>query len=189
MDNWARLRKRLKRSFGDFSFVRVYEQHESGEFHIHAVITYAPKDTWTDENKRTDKWHVDDEKKRWRYRGEAYQTLLHHVKELGLGYICDFTPLLNTDALGGVNGIVKYITKYMTKSNILIAYVRRIQTSPKIGSPKKRRAIDDNETWELKRRLNLDDIFIHGEIRDLSRKKLIDFHDFFGGYYPQEIDN
>ena len=184
MKSWPNLRKRLKRAFGKFSYVRVFEQHKSGEFHLHALITYCPRDAFTAQGKRSKAWSKVG--RAWRYRGEGYAELLHHVNELGLGYVCDLTPLLCDEKHGQANGVIAYVTKYMHKQERLMKGVRWVQCDK--GTPKRGRVGDD--VWELCHRVTAETLDYHeGQINDLTRRKIITYDDLVDGSYPPPLDN
>jgi len=49
---WNRLNLRLKRAFGAFYYVRVYELTKKGSFHIHALVSLAVPTRWWKDNAR-----------------------------------------------------------------------------------------------------------------------------------------
>lgn len=186
--NWDRLMKRLRYLWGKKPYVRVLEMHKSGEFHAHLLIMYMPDDA-NDEKK----YHAYGKKnqrgeivKARRYRGIAHKQLKRAAFGSGLGFICDFSPILMTeteDDYHRVNRVVAYITKYLTKgfSEGLPKYTRRIQTSRDIGSPN----FKSRGGYHLINYLYIDDIATHGAIEDVSRKHLVTFGDFLEtDFYP-----
>lgn len=180
--SWDKLLKRLKRSWGSFDYVRVYERHESGEFHAHMLVRYYPDDVAESGAWRT--YGYKDKQGFWRvgkrYRGKAHGALKRASFGVGLGYICDFSPVLvesTEDKEHAINRVVFYITKYMTKTlDNLPKGTRRIQTSRAIGSPKGEG--DGTQDYSVKFYLSIDDVAEHGTIVDLTRKHDVSFDDF-----------
>ena len=192
--NWDRLLKRLRYVWGKFPYVRVYEKHKSGEFHAHMLVRYMPPDSSDERKYRTygkKNQHGEIVKLR-RYRGIAHTQLKRSAFGVGLGFICDFSPILmnNTeDDNHRVNRIVSYITKYLTKgfSDGLPKHTRRIQTSREIGSPKGDKS---GSVLDLVYYLGITDIALHGEIEDVSRGHFVSFDDFWESdtYPPDTIE-
>jgi len=192
--NWDRLMKRLTYSWGKKPYVRVLEMHKSGEFHAHLLIRYMPPDASDGKKYRTygkKNQHGEIVKAR-RYRGIAHIQLKSHAFGVGLGFICDFSPILMTeteDDSHRVNRVVAYITKYLTKgfSAGLPKYTRRIQTSREIGSPK---GDKNGSRLDLVYYLSIHDIGNFGAIEDVSRSHMVTFDDFLESdtYPPDSIE-
>lgn len=183
--NWDKLLKRLKRAWGNFQYVRVYERHKSGEFHAHMLISYLPDDC---ENEA--KYKIIRGKRR--YRGEAHKTLKFASWGVGLGFIVDFSPILHAginDVNHQLNRVVSYVTKYMTKSlQDMPLGTRRVQTSRLIGSVKTESNNDD--VWLARHFIYEGDITILGKIEDVSRKHVVSYDDFLEhDVYPLDNDN
>lgn len=183
--NWDKLMKRLKRIWGNFEYVRVYERHKSKEFHAHMLVSFFPEDG----NELT-KYKLIKGKKR--YRGTAHKQLKYASFEVGLGFIVDFSPIRHDgieDTLHRVNRTVAYITKYMTKDLQDMPHgTRRVQTSRKIGSVKQESNNDD--VWIPRHFIYEKDIEDLGKIEDVSRKHLVTFDDFHDREtYPQDNEN
>jgi hypothetical protein len=118
-DNANKMLQRIKyhNRADDFAYVRVYEQHESGEWHAHYLIT----------------WY------RYRKGDEAYKKIIEtdedlnyantrflkkHMAETGHGWKVDWR-IIRTDydpnrgqtpVVQSALQVVSYVTKYMTKS-------------------------------------------------------------------------
>jgi len=139
-NNFDRFMKRLKRVFGKVQYVRIYEKHEKGAYHLHIIISGL--------SERVE-----------RYKSRAGCTAFRAVRDsrteatwslstwwkktlakCGCGYIADIKQIPTYAA-------VKYVTKYMTKSaqDFEQANLRRIQTSRAIGTPKPERI----EIWAV----------------------------------------
>lgn len=184
--NWDKLMKRLKRSWGAFDYMRVYEQHKSGEFHAHMLISYTPPDALDKEawasvvNPKTGKAST-------MYRGIAHAEMVTHCLEVGLGYIVDFKPLLDMRSMSfseNVGLTVLYVSKYLGKNlQNLPKGTRRIQTSQGIGRPKTEN--DEQYQWKVRSHITSNDILEHGAILDLSTKHIITTDDFLVvDHYP-----
>jgi hypothetical protein len=180
--NWDKLLKRLKRQWGEFQYVRVYERHKSGEFHAHMLVSYYPSDSELKTSYRAIKGIE-------RYRGSAHKELKRHSWESGLGFIVDFSPIRHGDIEDykhKTNRIVAYVTKYMTKGlGDLPHGTRRVQTSRLIGTNKD---MENNDVWILRHFIYETDIDDMGKILDVSRKYDVTYDDFERApVYP--IDN
>lgn len=136
---WDTLMKRMKRKYGQFEYIRVYEQHKDGSFHIHAIANF----------------HFDDIKKRKPKNGKNVnysKWLAKTAKDLLIGYYTHADNIPET-AHGGY--VASYVTKYMTKmAGEFIDYlgrVRRIQ--PSQGFPKLPK---NGEKWQFKAHWDID---------------------------------
>lgn len=140
-NNLDRLFKRVRRVWGKIEYVRVYETHEKGAFHVHLVISglsarvvrkmarngqihYKPGDTAT----KKGSWGV----QTWFRR---------NCREIGMGYMVHCVQLDTTAKT--VNYVCKYLTK--TAQDFVMKGLRRVQTSQGIGSPNKR----GDGTWTV----------------------------------------
>ena len=120
---WDRLVKRLKRKYGKFQYVRVYEKHQSGRYHLHAIASF----------------HFEDIVTRNRGKPTAYTdspTLRKMARSLGLGYMTSADDL--NAAIASVGYVTKYMTKMFARDREAWGRIRRIQTSQDIHytSPK-----------------------------------------------------
>lgn len=139
--NLDRLFKRVRRVWGKIEYVRVYETHKKGAFHVHIVISglsqrvvrrvarnrqihYKP--CGSEGGKGT--WGV----QTWFKR---------NCREIGMGF------MVHCVALDGTAKTVNYITKYLTKNaqNFYVKGLRQVQTTTGIGSPNKR----GDGTWRV----------------------------------------
>lgn len=178
MASGDRFFKRLRRAFGNFDYVRVYEKHASGAFHMHILARISPADiaearVWKTFGKKQKDGTI---AKRRRYRGVGHIALKKAAFGVGLGYICDFSPIAVTDADDdnhAVNTVVYYITKYLTKSlqADFAKGTRRVQASQKFKVDAVR--ISDDSVWKLVKQVYYTDVLELGDVRDLSRKRLI----------------
>jgi len=182
--NWDKLIKRLKREYGNFSYVRVLEQHQSGVLHIHLLSSFHHTDL-----------HVGIGKK-----GASYSyspSFKRHLTETGFGFITNSQNILDEHGESANAGlVVGYITKYMTKQSDAFAQavagkrVRRVLTSRDIGSPKQ---VESEEQWFLRDGVYLFEVLIdesYGRIWvDLNTGAIITLDDFPNGdIYPEGLE-
>jgi hypothetical protein len=182
--NFDRLMKRLKRQWGEFQYVRIYECHKSGKFHAHLLISYQPSDSL---EKLV--WRGIKPRKNRVYRGADYKIFKAHLVACGFGYQCDLTPIINFEEMMPVapHVAVGYVTKYLTKNmDNLPKGTRRIQTSRRIGYPKVEN--EDDLVWQMRSAIYEEDVARYGSILDLTTGNLITFDDFIvaGAVYPRD---
>lgn len=171
--NWDRFMKYMKRKYGKFQYVRVFETHESGCLHIHFLASFhVPKEDYRTANVGT--------KEEYGYSSDLKDAIflvynfgkMHSVQNLPEN---DFART------------VGYVTKYMTKEDDFVSKylsttrVRRIQSSQGIGAVPKSKG---EYEWTI----------VHGVSRweneevgtfDLNRKIVIKEENFEGGaWYP-----
>lgn len=185
--SWDKLMKRLRRAFGSFEYVRIYEQHRSGEFHVHMLISHVPCDV-RDESawkfartKRGEKWSMVR-----RYRGVGYQKLRDASMGVGLGEVTDFSPLVgDSGAFFDVIHVVRYVTKYMTKNVANMPKgTRRIQCSSRIGGLRN----EGNPNWIVRDSVGWATV-ANSDVYDLDTKKRVTMDDLGDhGYYPTPLD-
>lgn len=133
--------KRIKRIWGKIEYVRVYEIHEKGAYHAHAIIMglspfVAVKENRSGVNGFTP---ADDRSVRtWAVRTWFKKT----ARACKMGYMVD------VQRVSGVQKVVNYVVKYITKEtqDYHIKNVRRIQASAGIGSPSPR---DTGKGWNV----------------------------------------
>jgi len=201
--NWDKLLKRLKRAWGNFEYMRVYEKHASKNdkhgkpqkprFHGHMLIRFTPPDKELASAYQTYGYALKDGTwaKGKRYRGIAHRQLKNACFGSGLGYIVDLSPITvkgTENDEHAINLVVFYITKYLTKNlSGLPKGTRRIQTSRAIGRPK---SGGDGGDYKIKYYLSIDDIARFGVIEDASRGHSVSFDDFHESdiYPPDSIE-
>lgn len=198
--SWDSLMKRLRRAWGRFSYVRVYEAHESGEIHAHMLAS-----VWSDDYDCDASFNESGQ-----YRGTLYKDLKGACVGVGLGYICDIrpvrTPNNSSDIVAlscaiddpgvsvGTNHVVAYVTKYMTKATRpLPAHCRRIQTSRDI-KPISSWRDETDETWSMIDKLSYTDLlrFESERVIDLTRRCVVTldwFEQNSTTLYPLDNDN
>lgn len=171
--NWDKFMKFMKRKYGKFEYVRVFETHESGCLHIHFLASF----------------HVPDDDYKTVYRGDKKDYSYCASLKDTIWTVYNFGYMHSVENLpeGDFARTVGYVTKYMTKEDDFVTKylgkmrVRRIQTSRKIGAVPKSKS--DYE-WKI----------VHGVSRfenqdiptfDLNRKITLKPSDFEGGsWYP-----
>lgn len=131
--NIDRLMKRMRRSFGKISYVRVFEPHQNNAVHAHFIVSGLPDRVTRRRNKQGtvifSRAKAVSSEKTW----GILTYLKHTCRALGMGYMADISPLVSSH-----DKAVFYITKYLTKAQSLIECrnLRRVQTTRDIGSPK-----------------------------------------------------
>lgn len=113
------LHKRLRRLWGDYEYVRVFERHQSGQYHAHLIMSVYPPDAHKVSRKTG------------RYNGRYVRTLKAACVGVGLGFMVDITPIGSVDEEGFAL-ITAYVTKYLTKAGQDYAApkgLRRVQAS------------------------------------------------------------
>lgn len=176
---WPDMRKRMRRRYGNFAFVRVYELHAHKEgddagprFHWHMLVNF---------------WFDDIEIRQQRDgKGVPYSAWIKaQADELGLGW---YTHAENMRHVGGAG---KYITKYMSKAlETLPKGTRRIQTSSKF--PKLPNEAKYN--WYVSSGVyveTLDHVHLRGGVvRDINTGDRVTYDQFHDTYvYPAEFDH
>lgn len=104
---WRRWLERLRRKYGTIHYVRIYEKHTSGAFHIHAIFNAKIARRWAKDAARN----------------------------CGMGYQVDVRQIGSYDAPLAAIYIAKYLTKEAQEN--FPANIRRVQLSrgfPKIAS-------------------------------------------------------
>jgi len=132
--NFDRFMKRLRRVWKKgVEYVRIYEKHEKGAFHLHVIIANLSPCVVVYKSRagRVAFRPHDHDKGRgiWAVKTWWKKTLA----KCGCGYIADIKAIPAVQAIG-------YVTEYMTKSSqdYHVPNLRRIQTSRGIGSPNDR---------------------------------------------------
>lgn len=166
---WDTLIKRMKRRFGKFAYVRVFEQHKDGSFHIHAIANFHFLDIKirvSRKDKSETKYSV------W---------LQKNAKDLKLGLYTHADDIADDKHAGYV---ASYTTKYMTKMSgdfiKFLGRVRRIQASQ--NWPK----LPKGDKWHFRQDLSVDAAMaISAEnktILDVSTGEIID-----AKYYSDDV--
>jgi len=100
-EGWRKLSNRLWRRWGKGHYVKVYEHHKDGAFHMHVItdisIPYSVKIVWN-------------EKRRMLEPVFSCKWLKDNAAQCGMGYIDDYRPI----ASPGISAY--YVAKYLSKS-------------------------------------------------------------------------
>lgn len=161
-DGWNKLYHRLRRKYTPQKpeYVRVFEKHQSGQFHIHAIIRIDP----SEDNKeyKTSPTSRLPQLTRW---------LKSNARECGLGYQCHAVKIPDN---GSGTLVATYITKYMTKDaqNLgdMPKSLHRIQTSNGIGAVK---PDAPKYGWRLRAGVYKPDVTEHDKVVDISSGEVI----------------
>lgn len=168
-NGWKRLSARMRRKYGAFHYIRVYEMHADGRWHWHMLVNF----------------HFDDIAIRKQKDGKEIpysKWMKKAAQECGLGYYT------HAENMRSVAGAAKYVTKYMSKNlEGLPPGIRRIQTSQ--GFPKL-----ENESeleWRMLSGVYWRDLKEahdrRGNVIDISADKTLTTDDFLSTYiYPPE---
>lgn len=116
---WRKLSNRMWRKFGKFKYVKIYEHHENGAFHMHLVCSVKIPYTVSDEYVKKHKKVLPVYRCKW---------LKDNARGCGMGYMDDYRPIINPGIAAG------YVVKYLGKSVGELGRdwptgMRRIQTS------------------------------------------------------------
>lgn len=174
--NWDKFMKWMKREWGKFQYVRVFETHESGCLHIHFLASFHVADSdYKTANEGTPKQYT--------YSRKMKDNCVFY----GWGIMNSVVNLpVDNFAL-----TVGYATKYMTKEDDFVTKylgkmrVRRIQTSQGIGAVPKSKS-DDN--WQIAHGVS---IYENEEkpYFDLNKKRKVKKDDFGGEHwYPNSSE-
>lgn len=189
--HWDALLKRMRRQYGKFPYIRVYEKHSDGSYHVHALLGFhfPDSDLKTRKSKSGDSETtysvlIDDyvrRKPQPRQRtvtvGKRKLAALPRGATHGLGWYH------HAENLRHAHGAAKYVTKYMTKGGDRMENgVRRIQPSQKFPKPPKESAVYD---WTVYSGFSEEDAWQHWEtgndVIDVSQGRVLTATDFDNG--------
>lgn len=178
---WKRLYDRMLRRFGrGIEYVRVFEKHKSGRFHMHILLNIG---TQYDAAKFQIKTPKDE------FRHPICRWFKDTCKALGGGEIVHIRRVWDdVKKSSNVGLVIGYILKYMGKEMASFAFPkhqRRVQTSRKIGSPATN--AKGQGTWEHKREIGMTYLEAATKpIVDMTTGEIVDENSFEGeAYYPQ----
>lgn len=169
---WEKLVKRIKRKYkhiGKIHYVRVFERHQDGAYHLHCIISIH----WDDLTVRKSRNGKEVSYSRW---------LARTARELKIGY---YTHAANFNG-AHAGYIAGYVTKYMTKFDPLPGIrVRNVQCSN--GWPDKYEKSDYQ--WECHDAYWFQDFTKDLEdgvtVIDLNEKREVNTDDFiYEPFYP-----
>jgi len=139
--NLDRLFKRVRRVWGKIEYVRVYETHQKGAFHVHVIIAGLSARVRRFHARNGQVHYKPDNPEGGKGTWGVQTWFRRNCREIGMGY------MVQCVALEGTAKTVNYICKYLTKDaqNFVMKGLRRVQTSQGIGSPNKR----GDGTWTV----------------------------------------
>lgn len=177
---WNRLMGKLRYYLGKFMYVRVFETHKSGIFHVHMLASATFDDVVKIKQVK------DDQTVNYRHHSAKLEEIM---LSYGLGKIHDIKPIITTDKTnnGVARNVSAYVTKYMTKDiqsdvrKLLtdngLTRVRMIQTSH--GWAKETKQTDYD--WSVGR-ITFEDYYNDlqkgVELFDLNNDKIVEGVDF-----------
>lgn len=178
---WKRLYDKLRRKYDEkISYVYFYEQHKSGTFHIHALISLGATYDLSPllyVFKEPHKYHP------------MHRWLKDTNASLRGGHQTDIRRVYGRDGSSDASAAVMYALAYFAKMKTWDGFkkhARRIGVSQDIGGlPKAQKTL---YKWEVRQYLTLADLARHGTIHDTSIGRDIGRGDFSYGFYPPEND-
>lgn len=176
---WKRLYDRLRRHYKkSIEYVRVFEQHASGRYHMHFLINAGAE---------YDAHNFIAENVKREFRHPECIWLRKTCVELKMGWRVHLRRVWDSEKrTENVGLVVGYILKYMGKNMSIMDFPkhqRRIQTSRKIGSPDT--AAKGLGTWVHMRELPISALKGNRKILDMSTGEILTVQSFEGEhYYP-----
>lgn len=175
---WKRLYDRLLRRYGKFEYVRVFEQHKSGRYHMHFLMDIGEH---YDRHDFLIKDPLDE------FRHPECKWLRSTMAQLKAGWRVHMRRVWEAKTrTANVGLVVGYIMKYMSKNVSLMEFPkhqRRIQTSRNIGSPNT--DAKGRGTWEHAREISKDVLRRGEKWVDASTGEVLTDASFEGEhYYP-----
>lgn len=173
---WEKLVKRIKRNFdGKIHYVRVFEKHKDGSYHIHCIISVH----WTELKIRKSKDGKTTSHDVW---------LDKQIRELGGGF---YSHAANFDGQHA-GYIAGYVSKYMTKLDAdykaELGRIRHIQTSQGWDKLESESELE----WQMKsgyyERDLIDDIKLKRPTVDIQTGEMMTYDVFDDSYvYPKDF--
>lgn len=178
---WKKLYDRLLRRYGkkQMQYVRVFEQHKSGRFHMHFLLNCGLS---YDAQEFVIKDDLDE------YRHPDCKWLRRTCARLGGGWRVHIRRVWERETRSeNVGLVVGYLVKYLGKQLVdmdIPKYQRRIQSSRKIGSPSTGRTTKGS--WEMKKEIPLEFVLkSETPVVDLTTGEILTVRSFEGeAYYP-----
>lgn len=176
---WKRLYDRLLRRYGKgLQYVRVFEQHKSGRFHMHFLLNVGEQ---YDRHNFVIKDKLDE------FRHPECKWLSKTMKQLKAGWRVHIRRVWEARTkTANVGLVVGYILKYMGKNMSIMEFPKhahRIATSTRIGSPA--REAKGQGTWVHMRELPVTALKASKPIVDMSTGEVLNEGSFEGEhYYP-----
>lgn len=199
-DAWDTLIKRMKRKYNKgepFDYVRIFEQHKDGSYHLHAIasihfddIKYrkerktgklTPYSQWLDET-------ADDLKIGYYTHADNFENMMQLI-ETQSRINSEDTPITQAKKAGLIASyLTKYVTKITPEFKKELGRVRHIQTNQAWSRPEK----STEEKWEMKWGIYYPDV-IEAEnngqrYKQADAKVYVTLDDFIDTYiYPKDF--
>jgi len=160
--NMERLFKRARRVWKNVEYVRTYERHQSGAYHCHIIVSGLTDRVQKFKTRAGMDGYAPALQERSTGNISCRTWWRRSARSMGMGYEVDVKAILE------VGQVTQYIIKYLTKSaqGYYAKGLRRIQTSRKVGSPK--RAGDTG--WEVSARVFRQTVPTGTKLYDADRK-------------------
>nr|CRY97924.1 hypothetical protein [uncultured prokaryote] len=162
-DGWEKFREALrhKRGKNKFKYLRVYEMHKDGSYHLHAIIEHQFDDIKIANKGKSSEYPYS----RW---------IKDNAVKWGFGYINSAGNFRGGSTYWNVG---RYIAKYMTKGDERIENgVRRFQASHGFAKPD---AVESSIQWQVFDDYNVRDLFEHLEsydyVKDLTTGEMVTY--------------
>lgn len=206
---WDKLIKRMKRKYGDFDYVRIFERHKDGSYHIHCIASLYFDDIAYRVTRNGKKAGVPVPYSQWLKKtaiklktgmythAENFADKFANIERIK-GEIAKKEEIDHTVTELEIKAmqaglVASYITKYVTKLEpefkAEIGRIRHIQTSSKWIRPEKE---DNPEKWEFKLGIYYKDVdraFDNGQrYVQVDNKYIVTHDDFINTYiYPSDF--
>ena len=179
-DNLDRMFKRMRRVFGEISYVRVYERHPtSSAIHVHIIMAGLSPFVALGCSVKMQPMAIGILRRQWKHGIWALKTWVKKTcREIGMGYIADVQCVQ-----GGIKAMF-YVTKYLTKSqqDIPIKGLRHVQVSSDIGSP---RGEKNDLIWNTASYITANMFAPNTKIHDINTGGIIDNNHWeLHSFYP-----
>lgn len=177
---WDKLIKRIKRKYSQIDkihYIRVFEEHKDGSYHLHCIISLK----WQNIKIRASKDGSSTSYDKW---------LAKQARELKIGY---YTHAANFDGKHA-GYIAGYVVKYMTKLSVTmkqeLGRIRHIQTTQGWTKFENENPLD----WNMKSGYYEDDLIedikSKTKVLDIQTGQYVTYDDFLDTYiYPPEFDH
>lgn len=196
---WGKLYHRIK-TFNNgkaFDYIRVFEKHENGKYggyHMHLIMSIGDafadkKEAFARVLEREKIARKQGKKPRKRLKREKHPArwIKDACRACRMGYEADMKQIGQT-----TTKVASYMTKYISKQLEILEFpprMRRIQSSVKFGSPKRRKTGNVRQ-WMPRSAIYKSDLEDFDLIFDMTRNHVISEDDFPDGvlWYPREIN-
>lgn len=167
-DNLDRFFKRMRRVFGTIEYVRIYEKHpRSDAIHCHVIISGLAPYVAIGYSVKHQPMAIGVLTRGVRNGVWALRTWIKKTSQAcDMGYIADVR--LIDDPIKAMLYVCKYLTKAMQE--IHVAYLRHVQTTKGIGSPKS----EGEDVWSVGSYITASMFEAGTKITDLNTKDVID---------------